>query len=99
MNTLILRFLPYVIVFLLVFGGYKYVEYLKQEINILKENVTILKANLITQKSKCEEDIAIEKANMKIKTKIKYVNKYIERVKENEVPGNDKFMLFDSTVQ
>ena len=99
MNTLILRFLPYVIVFLLAFGGYKYVEYLKQEINILKENVTILKANLITQKSKCEEDIAIEKANMKIKTKIKYVNKYIERVKENEVPDNDKFMLFDSTVQ
>ena len=99
MSALILRFLPYILIAVATVGGYKYVTYLQSEVNILRQNIATLQANIITQKNKCEEDIAIEKANVKIKTKIKYVNKYIKRVKKDEVPSNNKFMLFDSTVQ
>ena len=99
MYSLILKFLPYILIVAVSVGGYKYVTYLQSEVNILRQNIATLQANIITQKSKCEEDIAIEKANVKIKTKIKYVNKYIERVKKDEVPSNDKFMLDTSTVQ
>lgn len=99
MYTLILRFLPYIAVFALALFSYWYISNLRSENKTLKANNLVLKQNIITQQSKCEEDIAIEKANVKIKEVIKYKTKYIKRVVEDEKLTNDKFMLNTNTVQ
>lgn len=83
----------------LAFFGYMYVANLQDELETLEYNNQVLKNNIITQQSKCEEDIAIEKANIKIKTIVKWKTKYIKKVDKDEEPTNDKFMLNTNTVQ
>ncbi len=101
---MILKALVAVLIFVSGLCVYLYFSnsYYKSENETLTLNNKTLKANIITQQSKCEEDIAIEKANVKIQTKVKEVIKYrIKYIKEgkNEEATNDKFMLDTGTIK
>ena len=99
MPTLLIKFLPYILIGTIAYGSYLYISILRTENKTLKENNIALKKNIITQKSKCEEDIAIEKSNVKIKEVIKYKTRYIKKVNKDEKPTNDKFRLDTNTVE